>query len=144
MLRDMVSLLIGGLGPVEIGLFLILVAILGGYWVYRQSSQRSDPVEWYWIIGIAVLFLFGIIPGLVGIYLYLNTKRRYDTGDETTSTTTRPSSNWSIGVLILLGTLFSGSVVGTVFDELNFNGILGFAIGAVAVFLAFSYLFYGR
>lgn len=136
--------IIGGLGPLEVGLFLLIVALAGGYWVYRYSRRRDDPIEWYWIIGIVALFLFGIIPGLIGIYLYIKTKQQYEAVDSVAPTSQATAGNWSLGVLILLGTLLGGSVLGTIFVEFDLTGIIGFVVGALVIFLTFSYLFYGR
>lgn len=139
----MYSGFIGGFGPVEVGIFVLIVALAGGYWVYRNSRRRDDPIEWYWIIGIVALFLFGIIPGLIGIYLYLRTRQAYEP-HESSSTAPAATGDWLLGGVILFGTLFGGSVLGTVFTEYGQSGLLGFGVGAVVIFLTFSYLFYGR
>jgi hypothetical protein len=54
-------------------LLLVLVVAFGlvGRWVYRDARSRGSEWAWQWGVGIAVLFLAGLVPGLLGILIYL-------------------------------------------------------------------------
>ena len=49
---------------------LVLWATLGR-WLYRDARSRGSEWAWQWGVGIAVLFLAGLVPGLLGILIYL-------------------------------------------------------------------------
>jgi hypothetical protein len=59
-------------GPeILIILVIIVIPILVGNWVYRDSKARGSKRAWQWGVGIAVLLFLGLVPGLVGLVLYL-------------------------------------------------------------------------
>lgn len=51
----------------------ILVVAFGlvGRWVYRDAKSRGSEWAWQWGVGVGVLLLFGLVPGLLGIVIYL-------------------------------------------------------------------------
>jgi hypothetical protein len=61
-------------GVIEVVLILfvtLLLAVVVGGWVYSDAKARESESPWAWAIGIGLLFLLGLIPGLIGITLYL-------------------------------------------------------------------------
>lgn len=61
-------------GAVELGVVLLiglLLAAFVGRWVYRDAKQRGSDWAWQWAVGIVILFLFGLVPGLLGVVIYL-------------------------------------------------------------------------
>lgn len=62
-------------GATELIIVFVLIYIpilfLIGRWVYRDAKARNSNWAWQWAIGIVVLFLAGLIPGLLGIIIYL-------------------------------------------------------------------------
>lgn len=60
-------------GPELLIIFLILFIVLGliGRWVYRDAKSRGSDWAWQWGVGIAFLFLAGLVPGLVGMLIYV-------------------------------------------------------------------------
>jgi putative flippase GtrA len=54
-------------------LLLVLVVAFGlvGRWVYRDARSRGSEWAWQWGVGIAVLSLVGLVPGLLGLVVYL-------------------------------------------------------------------------
>lgn len=61
-------------GAMELIVFFVFVYIpilfLVGRWVYRDAKARNSNWAWQWAVGIVVLFA-GLIPGLLGIIIYL-------------------------------------------------------------------------
>jgi hypothetical protein len=62
-------------GGAELLTFFVLIIIpilfLIGRWVYHDATARGSEWAWQWGVGIAILFLFGLIPGLLGLIIYL-------------------------------------------------------------------------
>lgn len=56
--------------------FLLLFIIFGliGRWVYRDAKSRGSDWAWQWGVGIALLFLAGLVPGLLGILIYVSVR----------------------------------------------------------------------
>lgn len=57
-------------------LFIILIiflipGVLVGRWIYRDASKRGSDWAWQWAVGIVFLFLAGLVPGLLGVIIYL-------------------------------------------------------------------------
>lgn len=61
----------GGAELLIILLLLLLAFGLVGRWIYRDAKRRDSDWAWQWGVGIALLFLFGLIPGLLGVIIYL-------------------------------------------------------------------------
>ena len=63
-------------GPELIIIFLVLFIAFGliGRWVYRDARSRGSDWAWRWGVGIALLFLMGLVPGLFGILVYVVTR----------------------------------------------------------------------
>lgn len=135
---------IGGLGPVELTVILLVFAVVGT--AYLLVLMRDEPIEWHWVIGIALLFLMGVIPGLVGVWLYLSTQ----SDEDGTAGESSVISSTLLGIVLLVGSILVGSVVATVADELAGADAPGwvpigvFLLGAVGTFVVASYLLYGR
>jgi len=59
---------------------LIVVAILAvafglvGRWVYRDAKSRGSDWAWQWGVGVGFLFLLGIVPGLLGMLVYISVR----------------------------------------------------------------------
>lgn len=72
------GILSGLSGPVILAITIILTIalILIGRWVYRDAKKHDSRYAWLWGIGVAVLFLAGLVPGLLGLVLYLLLVRR--------------------------------------------------------------------
>ena len=65
---------VGVPGAVELGILLLVILLLAGIvgrWVYRDARARDSDWAWQWAVGIVLLFLFGLVPGLLGIVIYL-------------------------------------------------------------------------
>ena len=62
--------------PELVILFLVLAVAFGliGRWVYRDAKSRGSEWAWQWGVGIAVLFLAGLVPGLLGILIYVSVR----------------------------------------------------------------------
>lgn len=61
-------------GGTELFIILIIVLLLGlvvGRWVYRDAKKRGSDWAWQWAVGIVFLFLLGLVPGLLGVIIYL-------------------------------------------------------------------------
>lgn len=68
------ALQIGIPGAPELLITLLIIAVLAafvGRWVYRDARARGSDWAWQWAVGIVFLFLFGLVPGLLGIIIYL-------------------------------------------------------------------------
>ena len=62
-------------GPEQLILFLVFVVFgLIGRWVYRDARSRGSEWAWQWGVGIAVLFLAGLVPGLLGTLTYVSVR----------------------------------------------------------------------
>lgn len=60
-------------GAVEflvIGLIALLLIVLPTVWVYRDAKRRGMNAP-LWAIAIAILLLFGLLPGLLGLAVYV-------------------------------------------------------------------------
>lgn len=139
--------LVGGLGPVELGIVLLVFATVGVLWLLVLGSRTDGEVDPTWVVGIGVLFLMGVLPGLVGLWLYLST--RADDGEDVTGTSPSGAS-LSLGLVIFFGCAFAGSIAASMVVELGWAGETGwvplgaFAGGAVLAFMAISFVLYGR
>lgn len=59
-------------GAVEflvIGLIALLLIIIPTVWVYRDAKRRGMNAP-LWAIIVAILLLFGLFPGLIGLAVY--------------------------------------------------------------------------
>ena len=65
-------------GPEVLIVLLVLLVIFGliGRWVYRDAKKHGSAYAWQWGVGVAVLFLAGLVPGLLGLILYAVLVRR--------------------------------------------------------------------
>ncbi|RJS98450.1 hypothetical protein [Halococcus sp. IIIV-5B] len=65
-------------GPEVLVILLVLVVVFGlvGRWVYRDAKKQGSEWAWQWGVGVGVLFLFGFVPGLFGLVVYLLVVRR--------------------------------------------------------------------
>lgn len=52
-----------------IGLIALLIVIIPTVWVYRDAKRQEMNAP-LWAIIIAILLLFGFLPGLVGLAVY--------------------------------------------------------------------------
>ena len=53
---------------------LVLAFALVGRWVYRDAKSRGSDWAWQWGVGIGLLFLFGLVPGLLGLLIYVTVR----------------------------------------------------------------------
>lgn len=60
-------------GPELLVLLLVLLLVFGivGRWIYRDAKRRGSEWAWQWGVGIALLFLAGLVPGLLAVIIYL-------------------------------------------------------------------------
>lgn len=72
------GILSGLSGPVLLVLAIVLIVatVLIGRWVYRDAKKQGSANAWLWGIGVAVLFFVGLVPGLLGLALYVVIVRR--------------------------------------------------------------------
>lgn len=61
----------GGVELLVLLLVLLLVFGLVGRWIYRDAKRRGSDWAWQWGVGIGLLFLAGLVPGLLGVIIYL-------------------------------------------------------------------------
>lgn len=62
----------GAMEMIVMFVFVIVpILFLVGRWVYRDAKARNSDWAWQWAVGIVVLFLAGLVPGLLGIIIYL-------------------------------------------------------------------------
>jgi hypothetical protein len=52
-------------------LLALIIVVFVGRWVYRDAKARGSKWAWQWSVGISVLFFFGLVPGLLGLVIYL-------------------------------------------------------------------------
>ena len=52
-------------------LILVIPGVLVGRWIYRDASKRGSDWAWQWAVGIVFLFVAGLVPGLLGVIIYL-------------------------------------------------------------------------
>jgi len=59
-------------GPeVSMLVMLVLSLYIGTvYWVYSDAAQRGIDSAALWALAIGVLFLFGFVPGMIGLVVY--------------------------------------------------------------------------
>lgn len=57
-------------------ILLILFVVFGlvGRWVYHDAKARGSEWAWQWGVGIALLFLMGLVPGLLGVLIYFTVR----------------------------------------------------------------------
>lgn len=68
------ALQVGVPGGAELGILLLIVLLLAafvGRWIYHDAKRRGSDWAWQWAVGIVILFLVGLVPGLLGIIIYL-------------------------------------------------------------------------
>lgn len=61
-------------GGVELLVLLVVFALIGvlvGTWIYRDATDRGSAWAWQWAVGILLLFVVGLVPGVVGVVAYL-------------------------------------------------------------------------
>lgn len=58
---------------IETGMALLVLLIVGliGLWVYRDAKKRGSGWAWQWAIGVVILLLMGIVPGLIAVVIYV-------------------------------------------------------------------------
>ena len=63
-------------GPELLVVLVILFIVFGlvGRWVYRDAKSRGSDRAWQWGVGIAFLFLIGLVPGLLGMLIYFSAR----------------------------------------------------------------------
>lgn len=61
----------GGPELLVVLLVVLLVAGVVGRWIYRDARARGSGWAWQWAVGIVLLFLVGLVPGLLGVVIYL-------------------------------------------------------------------------
>ncbi len=64
----------GGFEMLSILLILFVVASLVGGWVYRDAKSRGSSRAWQWGVGIGVLLLANLIPGLLALLVYMRVR----------------------------------------------------------------------
>ena len=60
-------------GLPELMILLIIFGVFGvlfGRWIYRDAKSRGSAWAWQRAVGIFLLFLIGLVPGLIGLALY--------------------------------------------------------------------------
>lgn len=65
-------------GAPELLIVLIILLIPGalvGWWVYRDAKERGSGWAWQWGVVVALLFPAGLVPGLLGVIIYLLLRR---------------------------------------------------------------------
>ena len=65
----------GGPELLIILLILLIPGALVGYWVYRDAKRRRSAWAWQWGVVVALLFPAGLVPGLLGVIIYLLVRR---------------------------------------------------------------------
>ena len=63
-------------GPELLILLVILLVVFGlvGRWVYRDAKSRGSDWAWQWGVGIGLLFFVGLVPGLLGLLIYVTVR----------------------------------------------------------------------
>lgn len=54
-------------------LVIILLLVFGvvGRLIYRDARRRGSDWAWQWGVGVSLLFLAGIVPGLLAVIIYV-------------------------------------------------------------------------
>ena len=52
-------------------LIFLIPGLLVGRWIYRDARSRGSDWAWQWGVGITLLFVAGLVPGLLGVIIYL-------------------------------------------------------------------------
>lgn len=68
------ALQLGIPGATELLIVLVVFlipAVLVARWVYRDAKRRGSDWAWQWAVGLVFLFLAGLVPGLLGVIVYL-------------------------------------------------------------------------
>ena len=54
-------------------LFIVFVLLFGilGRWIYRDAKDRGSDWAWQWATGIPIMFILGLVPGLLATIIYL-------------------------------------------------------------------------
>lgn len=61
----------GGPELVILVLIFALLAVVVGRWVYRDARARGSDWAWQWAVGIIFLFFLGLVPGVLGVLVYV-------------------------------------------------------------------------
>ena len=62
----------GGVELALIGVINLLIAVLVGYWVYKDASRRHNDNAALWAVGVALASLFLSLVGFLVVFgLYL-------------------------------------------------------------------------
>jgi hypothetical protein len=56
----------------------IVVFVIVVRWVHRDAKKHGSNTPWLWGIGVGVLFLLGIVPGLFGVIVYLLARKNVE------------------------------------------------------------------
>jgi hypothetical protein len=67
-------------GPELLILVVVVLVVFGlvGRWVYRDAKSRGMDWAWQWGVGVGLLFLFGLVPGLLGVLIYVSVRDEVD------------------------------------------------------------------
>ncbi|WP_206537594.1 hypothetical protein [Natronolimnohabitans innermongolicus] len=77
-MSELVGMSLSSAWIIEALVFILFVStillLLYGYlgrWIYRDAKKRGSDWAWQWAIGIPTMIIFGLIPGLLLLIIYL-------------------------------------------------------------------------
>ncbi len=53
------------------GLLALILAVVLGYWVYKDATKRGNDNAMLWALVVGILTLLTIVGGLIGLLVYV-------------------------------------------------------------------------
>lgn len=66
---------IGGTNLISVGVLVLIIAAVLAYWVYKDATGRGQDNAVLWALGIGILTLLTLIGGLIGLGVYIYTRK---------------------------------------------------------------------
>lgn len=60
---------------ITVGLIVLIIAVVLAYWVYKDATGRGQDNAILWALGIGILTLLTLVGGLIGLGIYIYTRK---------------------------------------------------------------------
>lgn len=60
---------------ISVGVLVFVIAGVLTYWVYNDATGRGRDNPWFWALGIGILTLLTLVGGLIGLGVYIYTRK---------------------------------------------------------------------